>query len=919
MLGIHKSYNGKAAVKYFKEGLSKESKEGNYYLDENVKAVWDGKAAALLGLHGKQVTLEDFSNLVHNRHPVTGEKITVRNAEDRRAGFDFTFSAPKSVSVLHAITKDPALLEAHRTAYNKAMEQIEASMYTQANSQHERGFQKTGNLIFCAFDHHLSRPCEVQKNGKILHISDPQIHSHLYTPNLTYNAAKSRFQALQEYNVHSNAPYFEAVYHSILSHELNRAGYQTTRTAERYEVAGVSRAIIEKFSNRTKIIEDFAKEKGITDPKAKSELSIKTRHAKANSVSKDKLEGYWKERLTKAELETLHNIKGKAHEIIRPISAKEAIDRSLEHFLERNSVAQEKRVLAHALKLGYGQLLPEDVNRELASRDNILRSEVDSITQITTREMVRAEDNMIELATRGKGKFKPLNPDYKIKQDFLNDQQRKAIKDILTSNDQVSILKGSAGVGKTSLLTEVRDGAFAATKSLYSVAPSSQASKVLRQKGFEANTIAGLLHNPKLQEKLRNNVLLVDEAGMCGVKTMSELLALAKRYNTRVVLSGDIRQHGPPGQYGDALRILQDKAELKTATVQKIMRQKPKDYREAVQKLAGGRTLEGYQALSRMGAIKEIPDHEHRLNKIADDYVDSITKKRTALIVSPTHMEGAMINEIVRKKLRSKGRLQGKDRSFNTLKNLSFTDSQKKDPVNYSEGQVIRYVKNQVGFKAGSHYEVLPSKNHQGISVRDLTSGQVLKLPHDNPEHYQVYQKTKTEIAKGDLIRLTNNSKTLQNTKVNNGTTYRIEGFTKSGDLMLGNGRTLSKDNRYMTHGYAETSHSSQSKDVRDVFVSMSDLSFTATDEKAFYVSVSRGTHSVSIYTSDKADLKNAIIKSGERTTAREVADDHQRQLLQQKQRRHHRTLNEKLKEHGRTQQRQKQPTKGIPKEPGRD
>ncbi|MDN5215049.1 MobF family relaxase [Fulvivirgaceae bacterium BMA12] len=916
MLTINKSYNGESAVLYFKEGLSKE---GNYYLDGNVKAYWQGKTATSLGLHGKEVKKEDFSNLVHNIHPDTKEKLTVRNAENRRAGFDFTFSAPKSISVLHAITKDPAILEAHRSAYKAAMQEVEAEMQTQANTQSERGYENTGNIIYAPFDHFLGRPCEIQKNGKTLFISDPQLHTHCYMPNVTWSNQKQRYQALETGNIHRRAYYFETAYHAHLSKNLNEAGYQTQRTHERYEIQGVSRSIIERFSNRTKLIDQVAKEKGITDPKAKSELAVKTRHSKSKAVSKDQLYGHWKERLSKAEFEALHNIKGNKKETLRPVSAKEAIDRSLEHHLERNSVVEQERVLAHALTLGYGNLLPQDVRKELNIRDNILRSEVNTITHITTLLMVRVEDKMIELSTKGKGKFPALNTNYKPKQDFLNEQQRKAIKDILTSNDQVTILRGSAGVGKTSLLTEVKDGIAERGKSLFSVAPSSQASKVLKQKGFEADTIAGLLHNPKLQEKLHNNVLLVDEAGMCGVKTMSELLVLTKKHNARLLLSGDTKQHSSP-EYGDAMRILQDKAKLKTVTVQKIMRQKPQEYRKVVEKLAAGRTLEGYQTLNKIGAVKEIPEHEERLNKIADDYVGSVTKNRSALIVSPTHLEGEKINETVREKLRAKGRIQGKDRSFDILKNLSFTNSQKKDLVNYSENQVIRFVKNQKGgFKAGSHYEVLPDEKQKDISVRDLKSGEIFKLPHDNPEHYQVYQRAQVSIAKGDLIRLTNNSKTLENTKANNGTTYQIKGFTKTGNLRLDNGKTLPKDIYHFKHGYSETSHSSQGKTAQDVFVSMSDLSFAATNEQAFYVATSRGTHSVSIYTSDKKELKNAIARSGERITAREIADDYERQLLQRKQRAHHRTLNEKLKEHGRTQKREKQVTRDISKEsPGR-
>jgi len=436
---------------------------------------------------------------------------------------------------------------------------------------------------------------------------------------------------------------------------------------------------------------------------------------------------------------------------------------------------------------------------------------------------------------------------------------------------------------------------------------------VLSQKGFNADTIAALLHNPKLQEQLQDNVLLVDEAGMCGVKTMSQILSLAQKHNTRVILSGDTLQHGPPGQYGDALRILQDQAKLKTASVQKIVRQKPKEYREAVELLGKGHTLDGYKALDKLKAIIEITDNDERLNTVANDYLSSVTSNRSALIISPTHIEGNMLTQIVREKLKSIKRIEGKERDFETLKSLSLTEAQKKDLNSYQQNQIIRFTRNQKGgYKAGEHYKILPTKKQEERVIQNLNTGEVLKLPYRQPEHFQVYQPKQTSIAKGDLIRLTNNSKTLENTKVNNGTTYEIAGFTKTGDIKLSSGKTLGKDILHFRHGYVDTSFSSQGKDSKDVFVLQSDISFPASNEQQFYVSVSRGTHSVKVYTSDKTALKNAISRSGERTTAHEIADGHKQRMLQQNQRAHHKTLNGKIRQYGRLEKREKPASRDI-------
>ncbi|MDO5970300.1 MobF family relaxase [Flavivirga aquimarina] len=916
MLRITISHSSEAATLYFNEGLSKE---GNYYLDEKISTCWEGKASAFLGLKGKEVNKKGFSNLAKNIRPESNnERLTVRNAEQRRAGYDFTINVPKSVSVTEFFTKDERIKEAILSANQEMMKAIEASAQTQANIGNERHYEHTGNLIYSPFLHFKSRPTPIEKNGKTIYASDPMIHIHNFVMNVTHNKSKDRFQALEIGNIWRDAEYYQEVFHSNLSHKLNKLGYQIERTHDRYEIKGISH-LNDRFSNRIKHINKIAKEKKITDPKKLSELGAKTRLSKSKTLNEKELHQNWQERLTKTEIKNVQNIKGKHKNAPRPISAKEAIDRSLEHFFERNSTAPEKRVLAHALTLGYGHLLPQDVQKELDRRSNILRSEdKNTISHITTKEMIRAENRMIELATSGKGKFPALNPNYKPKADFLNDQQRKAIKDILISNDQVSILKGAAESGKTTLLKEVASGVREAKKSLFAAAPSTQAVNVLKQKGFKAGTIAALLHNPKLQENLKNAVLIVDEAGMVGVKAKSEILSLAQKHKTRIILSGDTYQHGPPGQYGDALRILQDKAKLKTVTVNKVIRQKPEGYRKAVEQLAKGKTLEGYKALDKLGAIKEITDYEKRMDAIADDYVASVTKKRSALIISPTNAEGEILSDIVRERLKSKGCIQGKDRSFETLKNLSFTEAQRKDTANYQEGQVIRFTKNQRGgFKAGGHYEVLKRNNQDGVTVLNLVTKQIHKLPHEQPEYFQIYWRHETPLAKGDLIKLTNNSKTLENSKIANGTRFNITGFTKTGDIKLSNGKTLSKDIHHIKHAYVETSHATQGKDAMDVIISQSEALSPADNREQFYVSVSRGTHAVKVYTPDKFQLKQNISRSGEHMTAREVADNDRRRLLQQQRRTHHRTLNEKLKEHGRNRQREQSPARRVLKSQG--
>src|SRR5476651_2490750 len=107
MLRVVAHKSAAAARQYYAEGLKRE----DYYSEgQEVVGKWHGRAAELLGLSGK-VTPDAFAALVENRHPVTGERLTPRTKTDRVVGYDINFHAPKSLSILHALTGDKDILK----------------------------------------------------------------------------------------------------------------------------------------------------------------------------------------------------------------------------------------------------------------------------------------------------------------------------------------------------------------------------------------------------------------------------------------------------------------------------------------------------------------------------------------------------------------------------------------------------------------------------------------------------------------------------------------------------------------------------------------------------------------------------------------------------------------------------------------
>ncbi len=182
------------------------------------------------------------------------------------------------------------------------------------------------------------------------------------------------------------------------------------------------------------------------------------------------------------------------------------------------------------------------------------------------------------------------------------------MRHLLQNHDQVMAIRGGAGVGKTTLMKEVVAQIEARGLKVFAFAPSAAASReTLREAGFgEAETVAHLLANPKLQERTRRNVIWIDEAGLLGVRDMWQIMQIAG-HGTRVILTGDTAQHAPVAA-GDAFRLMQKYAGLKIVEVTEIRRQVREDYRNAVASLSKGDIRTGFRRLEEIGAIIELKD-----------------------------------------------------------------------------------------------------------------------------------------------------------------------------------------------------------------------------------------------------------------------------------------------------------------------
>ncbi len=847
MLRITQQTNPQQAKRYFTAA--------DYYADgQEIVGGWGGRAAEMLGLAGT-VDKASFDRLCDNLDPRTGGPLTARTRTDRTVGYDFTFSVPKSVSLLYGLTGDTDVLAAFRGAVAETMQEIESEAKARVRKGGRDAERATGNLVWAEYVHTTSRPVDG--------VPDPHLHAHMFVFNATFDAEERQWKAGQFRDLKRDAPYFQAAFRVRLAGRLQELGYALDRTRDDFEIAGVPKAVVRQFSRRTAQIDELADELGITDPDRKAELGATTREKKTDRLSRDELRREWLGRLCDDDRRAL----GKAFRPARPNERvtggeRQAVEHAIGHVFAREAAVPERKLLTEALKRGVGAATLDSVKKELAARP-LVRGTVKGRELVTTPEMLSAEGRLLAFARKGRGRYRPLgDPDRPVSRGWLNAGQRKAIRHVLGSRDRVTLVRGAAGTGKTTLEQELGEALEAAGRPVVALAPTTPAAGVLRtEAGFaHADTVARFLVDTEMQKHAAGGVVLVDEASLLGTRDMNRLFDTAAAVDARVVLVGDRRQHTAVAA-GEPLALLEDRAGLPVAEVTEILRQKG-DYKKATAALSEGRVGEGFTELDRLGWVREVPDGE-RERVLAAEYLKAVAERnsngehKTAIVVSPTHAEGGRIQRAVRDTLKAEGKLTG-ERVVPTWVPARLTDPEKADPVNYSAGDLLRFHQNAPGHPNG-HRLVLAEGEAPPVAAAD---------------RFEVYRPGALAVAVGDRLRVTARGTTKDGKhKLANGALLTVQGFTRAGDLVVDHGWVVARDFGHLAHGYVVTSHASQGRTVNTVLIGEAGESLAAADRRQFYVSVSRGTDRTLVFTDDKRELLKAVSRPGESASATAVAE----------------------------------------------
>ncbi len=397
--------NRNAATQYFDEHLS----HNDYYTQQESQAgYWIGQGAERLGLKNETpVSREAFLRLCDNQHPEDGTKLTQVHLKDRRIFFDFTCSAPKSVSILAFTMNDKRIVEAHREAAGIALKELEAFAGTRVRKDGAMTDRNTASLIGAAFQHTSSRAL------------DPQLHTHFTLFNATYDQTEERWKALQTSDMFGAIHYGTAVYRNELRARLHGLGYSTRQTAHGFEIEGVDQKLITRFSKRAQQRNAVVarEEKRLGRKLTNDEISHavhQSRPKKMKDVSEGDVRasqlseiGFFEKRVLRSVVAEAQGVRKDFKETVHLGSA---MDHALEHTFSRVSVAPEHALLEAALVKGCGQIDLPELKRAFRQSERLVRV----AAEYSTREILKAELGLIHAVNHGLNAVRPMAPRHQV-------------------------------------------------------------------------------------------------------------------------------------------------------------------------------------------------------------------------------------------------------------------------------------------------------------------------------------------------------------------------------------------------------------------------------------------------------------------------------------------------------------------------
>ena len=819
---------------------------------------WQGKGAAFLNLSGP-ITQRDFQQLLRGQTP-DGKSLHNRTIDPtkHRAGTDYTFSAPKSVSIAALIQKDKRVIAAHDNAVKVALNVLE-NRYAQTRVRRGPGIRErvtTGNLIAATFRHETSRE------------QDPQLHTHCVVINAT-QLPNGKWQSMSNDEALNNVKLLGEIYQSELAHQLQKLGYEIEPQGNgTFECKGYEKPLLDLFSTRSQQIEKYIErwEAALQEqggkplhPKQKKQATLATRLRKT-TVPREVLLSGWKKAIAQSEIHLPETPEKAPQEIDSraPLAASEGVA----HAAERESVFRREKAERFALEHHLGEQSFAELQSAMTEAGLVTAKD-----RYTTEDAIARELETIAIVESGQGQANAITTPVDVLQLTQDEQtltvgQYQAILDTATSRDQFMAWQGVAGAGKTYSLNLLSQLAREQGYKVTGYAPSAQAANILTEEAqIESSTVARLLHSQDNPRRSKKAIWIVDEAGLLSAKDAHALLMKAQQNNARVILVGDTRQLSAV-EAGNPFRSLQS-AGMKTCYLEESRRQKTAALKTAVVCLAAGEPVEGLTQLERAGMVHEQKSEAERHLSIVRDYISLPPEVREkTLILSGTNVERLALTAGLRKVLQQEGSL-GPDRfMLSSMRSRDRTAAQLKYACAYEIGDVVVPVKDyrRYGMKRRGQYRVIAKDLENNRLTLQGPEGEAFLFNPATCADKTTYEVQQIPVAGGEQLRWTRNEAVKG---VRNGQLVTVEQVDAKGTATLidGKGETMTlnlSDQQYLDYALVSTTYSSQGKTAERVLAAID----STVSKEGLYVAVSRAKYGLSLYTADKEQLYRKVQRS---------------------------------------------------------
>lgn len=742
MLSIDKIDAGQAAVGYadYQEKEVEKNRE-DYYSSEQDKGQWAGGLAGEMGLNG-EIEKGQLIAMLQGYDPGTGEALAKNAGVKHKAGWDLTFSAPKTVSAVWAVSNPEtraAIEAAQQRAAAKALKFMEGHAFS---SRDRRNNSPVDKVLAVMYQHGTSREKE------------PQFHTHCAIANLGLRPDGSACAIELDLRWKMAAG---AVYRAELAREMQRLGLATERAGDNFRLVGVQQDLCDLWSTRRGQIKEELKRLGLHGAKASEVAALATRKVKDKELSpRSELFATWAAQaaehgFTPDVIEQLrrevhaHGGDQAAGAELDPLSSEAifaAVTENDSTFTEHKiyqavAVAAQCRLDRAGIERRVAELIAE---RDLLKLQKLPTNEAEKIdsrsprateARYTTKEMWLLESALVERAGRmandtamtvAPGKAAAAINTFEAAKGFeLNSEQRAALHHITCDTGQIALVRGAAGAGKTTMLEAAKIAWEADGYRVRGAALAGKAAAGMEQVGISSDTIAKLLlaeqrlteaqqWNDKIQDgpaKLREkaaanlaaaqdaiirkgDVLIIDEAGMVGSRDMAALASRCHAAGAKLVLVGDEKQLQAISA-GGAFKMLQ-KSVGKLADLIENRRQKTAEDRQAATDTVEGRAGDALLSYLRRGKVTIEKTQSAAVKSLVSVWQSDPRAVKDKLILSATRANTRVLNDKIREGRLATGKL---------INNQTLATSTGK--LDFAEGDRLIFLKNDtyLGIKNG--------------------------------------------------------------------------------------------------------------------------------------------------------------------------------------------------------------------------